>query len=105
MSYQQYGWGPPPQEPSSNATIALVLGVCGVGVCPFICSILAIVFANKAYGEIDHSGGRIGGRGMAQAGLILGWIGVGLCALGILFFVALIVLGTALSNDFDALTP
>jgi hypothetical protein len=103
MSYQQ--WGPPPQENSSNATIALVLGICGFVVCPLICSILAIVFANRAYGEIDASGGRLGGRGMAQAGLVLGWIGVALCALGILFFVALIVLGAAVSNDFDALTP
>ena len=78
MSYGQ--WGPPPPQNSSNATVALVLGICGFVVCPLVCSILAIVFAKKAYTEIDYSGGRIGGRGMAQAGLILGWIGVGLCA-------------------------
>ena len=102
MSYQQ--WGAPPPQTSTNATVALVLGICGFVVCPLICSILAIVFANKAYAEIDRSGGRIGGHGMAQAGLILGWIGVGLCVLGILFFVALIVLGAAVSNDFDTIT-
>jgi hypothetical protein len=99
MSYQQ--WGPPPQENSSNATIALVLGICGFVVCPLICSVLAIVFASKAYTEIDNSGGRIGGRGMAQAGQILGWVGVGLCVLGILALIALIAFGVAVSNDLD----
>src|SRR5262245_43047118 len=104
MSYQQWG-APPPPENSTNATVALVLGICGFVVCPLVCSILAIVFANKAYAEIDHSGGRLGGRGMAQAGLILGWVGVGLCVMGILFFVALIVLGAAVSSDLSVLLP
>ena len=90
MSYGQ--WGPPPPQNSSNATVALVLGICGFVVCPLVCSILAIVFAKKAYTEIDYSGGRIGGRGMAQAGLILGWVGVGMCAVGLLFVVAYLVL-------------
>ena len=90
MSYGQ--WGPPPPQSSSNATVALVLGICGFVVCPLVCSVLAIVFAKKAYTEIDYSGGRIGGRGMAQAGLILGWVGVGLCALGLLIVIAYLVL-------------
>jgi hypothetical protein len=113
MSYQDYPppsgygqWGPPPPQTSSNATVALVLGICGFVVCPLICSILAIVFATKAYREIDGSGGRIGGRGLAQAGLILGWIGVGFCALGLLFFAAWIVFAiglTASEGGFDAI--
>ena len=42
--------------------------------------------ANRAFSEIDGSGGRITGRGMAQAGNILGWIGVALCVLGLIVF-------------------
>ena len=99
MSYGQ--WGPPPPQNSSNATIALVLGICGFVVCPLVCSVLAIIFAQKAYTEIDYSGGRIGGRGMAQAGLILGWIGVGLCVVGILLFGLWLVAMIAFLNEMD----
>jgi hypothetical protein len=116
MSYQDYPpppnygqWGPPPQQNSGNATAALVLGICGMFLCPIVCSILAIVFAGKAYQEIDYSGGRLGGRGMAQAGKILGWIGLALWGLGIIAYVALFVIvlaiGSSLDNgDFDTIS-
>src|SRR3954464_14759079 len=89
MSFQDYGPPNPygPSQSSGSATASLVLGICGFVVCPVVCSVLAIVFAHQAYREIDASGGRIGGRGLAQAGLILGWIGVALCVLALLFFV------------------
>src|SRR3954470_20707687 len=105
MSYQDYPppagygqWGPPPQQTSTNATVALVLGICGFVVCPLVCSILAIVFAGKAYEEIDRSGGRLGGRGMAQAGKILGWVGLGVWGLGILAYIAFIVVAVVLTQ-------
>ena len=105
MSWQDYQqqpyYGGPPQQTSGSATAALVLGICGFVVCPLICSIAAIVCANIAYKEIDRSGGRITGRSMAQAGLILGWIGVALCVLGILAFVALIVFAAGSSDDIQ----
>ena len=53
---------------------SMVLGIVwlyGVG------SILALVFGYIAKGQIDRSGGQETGRGMAIAGIILGWIGVG----------------------------
>jgi hypothetical protein len=95
MSYQ-----PPPQGPyyqqmppeSGNATAALLLGIAGIFVCPIVCSILAIVYGKKAYSEIDASNGYMRGRGQAQAGIVLGWVGLGLCVAGVLAFVALIVL-------------
>src|SRR3954451_10980518 len=108
MSYQpppNYGqWGPPPPPASSKATTALVLGIVGLLMCPIVCSILAIVFAKQAYTEIDYSGGRIGGRGNAQAGLILGWIGLALWGLGILAYIAFFVIIFAIgANDgFDS---
>ena len=46
--------------------------VCGVG------AILALVFGYKARREIDASGGAQKGRGMAVAGIVLGWVWVGL---------------------------
>jgi hypothetical protein len=115
MSYQNYGqqWGPPPTQSSGKANAALVLGIVGMFVCPIICSILAIVFAKQAYTEIDYSGGRIDGRGNAQAGLILGWVGLALWGLAILayvaFFVIVIAIGESVDNGsdftFDVILP
>ncbi len=98
MSFQDYqGQGPyQPRPTSGKANAALILGVCGLVVCPLICSILAVVFGYQARGEIDASGGRLDGRGQAVAGIVLGWVGIGLCALGIVAVIALIALaGTA----------
>jgi hypothetical protein len=56
------------------AIAALVLGILwlyGVG------SILALIFGYVAKSQIDASGGTQQGRGMAVAGIVLGWVGVG----------------------------
>jgi hypothetical protein len=52
----------------------------------------------KSMREIDASGGRLSGRGMAQAGYILGIIGTVLLALGLtLVFTG--VIGGIMSNS------
>jgi hypothetical protein len=72
------------QPPTSGAaTAALVLGICGLVVCPFVCSILALVFGYRARDEIDSSGGQLGGRSSAVAGIVLGWVGIGLVVAGL----------------------
>ena len=103
---QQGGWQRAPDgswvqvggsQTSGKSTAALVLGILGLFVCPLICSVLALIFGYRARGEIDASGGRMGGRGSATAGIVLGWIGVALVA------VFLILLGIGLSGgDFNA---
>jgi hypothetical protein len=67
---------------------SLVLGIVwlmGLG------SILALVFGYIAKEQIDRSGGRQTGRGMAVAGIVLGWVGVGL----LLAMIALMVAGVS----------
>jgi hypothetical protein len=39
-------------------------------------STLAVVFGHVALGQIERSQGRLGGRGLAIAGLVLGYIGL-----------------------------
>jgi hypothetical protein len=57
--------------------------MCGLG------SIAALVTGYIAKSSIDRSGGREGGRGLALAGIILGWVGVvGLAAWIVLLIVA-----------------
>lgn len=70
--YGSYGYGQPPNH--KNATLALVLGIISVAG-TFICGIGALagpfawVIGKRAMDEIDASGGRLRGRGSAQAGL------------------------------------
>ena len=51
-------------------------------VCGFLCSLLAVIFGHIALSQISRSGE--GGRGLAIAGLVLGYIGVGITALLVL---------------------
>jgi len=78
----------PQAAPDGNAVASLVLGILGITVIPFICSILAIIFGRASIGDARKRGER--SSGMATAGLILGWIGV---AIPVVFFVFLVILG------------
>lgn len=83
--------GAPPQQaqpyvarPTNGLAIAsMVLGILWVY---WVGSILALVFGYIAKGQINESGGQQGGKGMAIAGIVLGWVGVGtLCLLFVPF--------------------
>jgi hypothetical protein len=79
---------------SGKAIAALICGIVGLTSCGLV-GIVAIVLGNQARGEIAASGGRVEGDGLAQAGLVMGWISVGLLALGVtVFLIVLVVLAT-----------
>ena len=77
-------WQPPyqgaPRRTTSGFAIAsLVLGIL---LCTGIFGgILAVVFGNLALARIDASHGAVKGRGLAIAGIVLGWIGIALTAI------------------------
>lgn len=83
-----YGYGPPPQD-HPKAQLALIFGILGV-VCCGVFSIPAFIIGNNAVKEIDASGGMIGGRGMANAGKILGIIGMVFLALGLVYILGVL---------------
>ena len=67
---------------SGLATASLVLGI--IGLCPYtlgILPLLAVIFGHIALNTINKSGGVIQGKGMAKAGLIMGYLGIALLAL------------------------
>jgi hypothetical protein len=68
-----------------------VLGILGL-VCCGVASPFAIWLGRKSMREIDASGGRVGGRGQAPAGFIMGIIGTALWVLALLFYIAVFVL-------------
>ncbi len=67
---------------NGKAIASLVLGIIGVTGIPFVASIVAIILGYMARREIAERGEE--GRGLATAGIILGWVGVVLVVAGAL---------------------
>jgi hypothetical protein len=61
------------------AIASLTMGVLGLSALPLIGAVLALIFGHRARREIANSGES--GEGLATAGVILGWVGLGLAAL------------------------
>ena len=78
-----------PPRTSGLAIASLALGVIGFFALPLVAPILAIVLGRSAQREMENDPA-LGGAGYAQAGVILGWIGVAVAALVILFIVFLL---------------
>jgi hypothetical protein len=73
---------------STSAILALVLGIASFVGLSILGAIPAIILGRNARQEIQASGGRITGEGIAQAGIVLGWINVALSVLAMCFFCA-----------------
>ncbi len=78
------------QRTSGNAIASLILGIAGLFVFPLIPSILAVVLGRKAREEMAADSS-VGGDGFASAGVVLGWIGIALSAIGILIAILVLV--------------
>lgn len=63
----------PPAATSGRATASMVLGIIGLAggflAVPLAGAVVANVLASLALQHIDASGGRLGGRGQARAGI------------------------------------
>jgi len=83
---------------SSLAIASLVTGILGWTLIPLLGSIAAIVTGHLAKKEIKESHGTLNGNSWATAGLILGYIQIGLVVLaGIAAIVLILVLGANLA--------
>lgn len=95
-----YGQAPPPgayppqgqvqyAPDHPKATTSLVLGILALVLCQLL-GPFAWAMGKKTLNEIDASQGRVGGRGAAQAGYVLGIVATVLLGLVILMFVFVI---------------
>lgn len=97
--YPPQQWAPAqPVRTNGMAIASLVLGIIWIY---WIGSLLAVVFGHVALRQIDRSDGQEGGRGMAVAGLVLGYVGMVLGALALAAVVAVSTLGTTESSSFS----
>lgn len=95
--YSNQPYQTPPVKPNSNMAVAsLVLGILGWTIAPFLASIGAIVTGHLAKNEIKSSMGKLGGDGLATAGLVMGYasVAIGLCVC--LAFAGMVVLGVTI---------
>lgn len=65
---------PPPAAPKGSSGLAIASLICGIVGCVPGAGIAAVVMGHMALGRIKTSGQ--GGRGMALAGLILGYLSI-----------------------------
>lgn len=108
--YQQPSGYPPYQVTPPNdglGVAAMIIGIISlVGMCGYGLGLLgapaALIMGRISMKRIDRSEGRIGGRGMALAGFILGIIGTVLLVIAIIAVVVLIVV--AANGGFDETT-
>ena len=82
--YQSYYPGPMPPSTNPWALASLICSIVGV-------SILGVIFGHIALGEIKRSNGWQTGHGMAMAGLIIGYVEIGLALLFFIVFFGLIL--------------
>jgi hypothetical protein len=74
----------PLRQTSSLAVISLLFGILGWTLLPFLGSLVAVVCGHMARGEIRRAQGALDGDGMAVAGLVLGYLMIGLTVLSLL---------------------
>ena len=91
-----YSYGPQQTNGLAVAAFVVSLVACGIG------SILGLVFGYKAKAQIDASGGREGGRGFAVAGIVIGWVGIGLITVWFGLVILISVLAESPSTTFSS---
>jgi len=74
------------RKTNPKAIVALVAGIVGVAFLPLVGSIVALVFGYLAKREIEDSDEPQDGRSQAIAGIVLGWIGMGIAVVFVAIF-------------------
>ena len=86
--------------PSRGMAIAgLIASILGITVVPTIGSIIGLILSYVARNSIRESDGEIGGEGIAKAGIIVGWIGIGLAFFGVCIGLAFLVFGVVTAGS------
>jgi hypothetical protein len=77
-------------QTEDKAVISLVLGILSLVGMSILAGIPAIILGKMSRDNIRASSGRLGGEAMATAGIIMGWISVGLAVLFLLLIVLMV---------------
>jgi hypothetical protein len=113
--YEDQEFQPPPDKnpvmydtlakPTSKLSItSLVSAILGLTFLPVIGAIIAVATGHVAMGEIRESGGRLEGKSLAKAGLILGYLQIALAVIaGLIILLVFVFAGAVVVQN--AQTP
>lgn len=95
-SPQGYGY---PSAPKTNtlAIVSLVSSLAALVILPFIGSLVGVITGHMSLSQIKRTGEN--GRGLALAGTIVGWVGLGFIVLGLLLFLLLLLPAIVVSGS------
>ncbi|BAU99720.1 DUF4190 domain-containing protein [Aurantimicrobium minutum] len=88
------------EKTNTLSIVALVAGIVGLTFIPFLASIVAVVTGHMARAEVRRTGEQ--GGGLALAGLIMGYVGIGLAVLviSLLFAFLGVVIASGMGNYY-----
>lgn len=91
--YPPVAYYPPPMsvQLSTWAITSLICSIVGIASLNIILALLGVIFGHVSLREIKAANGWREGRGMALAGTIVGYVGLGLALLVITFYVLYII--------------
>ncbi len=97
---QAPGYGGYPTAPKTNtlAIVSLISSIAGLVIVYVIGSVVGVITGHIALAQLKRT--NEGGRGLALAGLIVGYVGLALTVIGILFFVAIFASMAANMDQF-----
>lgn len=90
----------PAPQTDDKAVISLVLGVLSLVSFSILTGIPAIILGKTARENIRASSGRLTGESMATAGIVMGWVSVGLAAVIALFVAVMVIFAIAAHRPF-----
>lgn len=96
-----YGYGGYPARRTNGLAVAsMILSIVGfLWILPFVGSLAGAIMGHVSLGQIKRTGEA--GRGMALAGVIIGWAGVAITVLGVLFFVFVFAVSAGSSSSYS----
>lgn len=92
-------YGAPAPKTNVLAIISMIASILGfIWILPLVGSLGGAIMGHLSLNQIKRTGEA--GRGMALAGVIVGWVGVAFAVIGIGFFLFFIILGAASSSRY-----
>lgn len=98
-----YYAGPMPRKTNGMAIASLALSIASWFVLPLIGAILGVIFGHIALGQLRRSDGAEEGRGLAIAGLAVGYVNLVLWLLTGLVIIIIVLAATAASDGTSLL--
>jgi Domain of unknown function (DUF4190) len=91
-NYYPWTFAPPAPRLGTWALVSMICGAVSIATFQIVVAILAIIFGFIGLNEVKKSQGMVEGRGMAIAGIVTGFISIGIAILFIALYIVYIII-------------